>query len=85
MSDKAKPVNRCNCCGQTMQGNSELCIQCFTKLVLPCTACSYWNGRHWQVRRQKGRTHARVHCDICNNERYVLSDYIPFRESESAV
>lgn len=75
------PLWTCNRCNTPLQGRAVLCIRCFGDLCQLCPHCMIAPaGSRPHVRRVKdGKGPWRpVDCRHCNNERYLLSDYVPF-------
>lgn len=65
---------RCRDCGETIQGDSQLCVACFRKKHKPCPYCMRFTGRRWMVRHSNGKRNEPVNCKQCGNERWVLAE-----------
>lgn len=69
----------CKRCGEALQGDSELCVPCYARLIHPCPDCMV-RGPDGDFRvRRKGRRPRPIDCAACGNERWLLSKYTPIR------
>lgn len=70
---------RCKCCGTALQGDSELCVPCYERLIAPCGECMV-RGPDGDYRvRRRGKPPQPIDCKSCRNERWLVGEYKPAR------
>ena len=73
----------CNRCGRSIQGRSELCVNCYRELLRRCSCCTRRNGRGNFTVLTHPKTGVEIDCPSCQNERFVLLDYVPFGKKDN--
>lgn len=67
----------CRRCAVALQGNSELCVRCYSELTVPCSQCMApaLSGGYKPRRVNRGRDE--INCPVCKNGRWITLDFTP--------